>query len=303
MVKVLKRCYNGYKVYLHNFSSFDGIFLTGIIANLEECNVQKCILNDGKILDIQLSNKPINNSRKYSISFRDSLLMLPSKLKDLSKYFETEQQKTLFPHKFLNNDIIKLDYVGEVPEIKYFDNIKVKDYNQYKNNYNKWYLENEILLYCENDVKCLWHVIKKFQKNIYKRYMIDINNYLTLPSLTLGIYRTQYLKENTIPKIIGLMYWDIKQSYTGGSVDVYKTFGKNILRYDVNSLYPSVMQEYPSPTGNIYSFNGNILLKDCNAFGFFYVKVRSPNINIPILQNKVKTPNGNLRTIAPIGNW
>jgi len=46
------------------------------------------------------------------------------------------------------------------------------------------------------------------------------------------------------------MFNDIKQGYTGGSVDVYKPTGQHIYRYDVNSLYPYVMKSYPMPVGN-----------------------------------------------------
>ena len=45
------------------------------------------------------------------------------------------------------------------------------------------------------------------------------------------------------------MYEFIKDSYYGGAVDVYKPYGKNVYRYDVNSLYPYIMKNYPMPVG------------------------------------------------------
>ena len=53
------------------------------------------------------------------------------------------------------------------------------------------------------------------------------------------------------------MYEFLVQGYTGGSVDVYKPIGENIYRYDVNSLYPYVMREFPMPVGNITYFEGS----------------------------------------------
>jgi len=45
--------YNGYKVYLHNFSKFDGIFLLKILSNLSDWI--EPIIRDGQIINIQFS--------------------------------------------------------------------------------------------------------------------------------------------------------------------------------------------------------------------------------------------------------
>ena len=44
----MQRKYNGYKVYLHNFSNFDGIFLFNILTELS--NDIKPIINDGNFI-------------------------------------------------------------------------------------------------------------------------------------------------------------------------------------------------------------------------------------------------------------
>jgi hypothetical protein len=129
----------------------------------------------------------------------------------------------------------------------------------------------------------------------------DINKYPTLSSLAFAIYRIKYLKDYKIPCITGELYKNLKKSYTGGSVDVYIPVGKNINRYDVNSLYPSVMMEFPSPVGKISKFKGNILKYESNPFGFFYVNIKTPDqLHIPILQTRIKTKSG-VRTISPLG--
>lgn len=148
-----------------------------------------------------------------------------------------------------------------------------------------------------------WKIFKEFQIKIFRRFSVDVNNYPTLSSLAFAIYRVNYLKNDTIPCISKNLYNDLKQSYTGGSVDVYKPKGDNIYRYDVNSLYPSVMAKYPSPIGKIREFSGNILDYDKDAFGFFNVKVEAPkNLKVPILQTRVKTSTG-YKTVAPLGSW
>jgi hypothetical protein len=301
---LLLRKYNGYKVYLHNFSEFDGIFMLKIMANMKNININ-VIKRNSKIINTKLSYN-LGKDRKYIIYFRDSLLILPLSLKKLGSNFNVEIKKTIYPYLFVNNKSISLNYIGPVPKFEFFDNITNQDYNNYASDYsNNWSLKKETLKYCDNDVKSLWQIIKLFQFEIFKKFTVDINNLPTLSSIAFAIYRANYLKENTIPCIGGSLYNDIKESYTGGSVDVYKAYGKDIYRYDVNSLYPSVMKNYPSPTGKIYRFKGNILEhpKGEDSFGFFNVKVSAPdNLNVPILQTRVKT-NYSYKTVAPLGSW
>lgn len=85
------------------------------------------------------------------------------------------------------------------------------------------------------------------------------------------------------------MFKFFKKGYTGGSVDVYKSMGENIYRYDVNSLYPHVMKSFPMPVGSPTYFEGDIISamqneKKINPFGIFEVEVTTPkNLNIPLL--------------------
>jgi hypothetical protein len=110
--------------------------------------------------------------------------------------------------------------------------------------------------------------------------------------------------DNTIPQLSGKIAKDIRLSYTGGAVDMYlprAPKGTKIYCYDVNSLYPYVMKEYPMPVGKPMFFEGNIRNIDPNAFGFFYCEIIAPDkIKHPILQTHVKT-SGGIRTIAPLG--
>lgn len=113
---------------------------------------------------------------------------------------------------------------------------------------------------------------------------------------------------------------DIRQSYTGGSTDMYipnlsnniiyddngnmvNIEDKKIYAYDVNSLYPFVMKSFKYPIGKPTYFKGDITKVDPNAFGFFYCNIISPkNLNIPILQTHHKMDVG-MRTISPLGSW
>jgi len=97
------------------------------------------------------------------------------------------------------------------------------------------------------------------------------------------------------------MYSQIKKGYTGGAVDVYKPYGKEVYRYDVNSLYPYVMKEFAMPVGHGIYFEGDISLVENKPFGIFEVEVAAPeNLKVPILQLRFKIKEG-LRTLAPLG--
>jgi hypothetical protein len=148
----------------------------------------------------------------------------------------------------------------------------------------------------------LYHIIKNFSIKIFDLFKVDIHKYPTLPSLSFGIYRSNFLKESYfIPLIHGELYNDLKKAYTGGSVDVYKSHGRKVNRYDVNSLYPSVMRDNPMPTSFPTYFEGDIFLKETKPFGIFEVEIIAPEkLDIPILQLRFKTDKG-IKTISPLG--
>ena len=79
----------------------------------------------------------------------------------------------------------------------------------------------ETIKYCELDCLVLYKVIEKFSKNIFELFRIDLFKYPTLSSLAFKIYRSKFLKDFKIPLIHGEMFNFIKESYTGGSTDMY----------------------------------------------------------------------------------
>ena len=303
--------YNNYKVYIQNFSFFDGVFLLKILSELTTINI-KPIIRDGRIIDLKFSFYLYDNKNMINLYFRDSYLLLPSSLDKLAVNFGVEN-KGIFPYKFVNNKEIELNYIGTIPTIEYFENLSVEDYSKYrlKLNSSSWNLRNETIKYCEQDVRTLYQIIEKFQNKIFSLFRIDIMKYPTLPSLAFAIYRTHFLKDFKIPLIDGELFTQFKKGYTGGAVDVYKPFSKNkdkIYRYDVNSLYPYVMRDYLMPVGNPIYFEGDITTISEGSgynlinkpFGFFEVEVTAPiDMNIPLLQMRIKTKAGT-RTIAPL---
>jgi hypothetical protein len=115
------RKYRNYKVYLHNFSKFDGYFLVKYLSNLGFCDP---IIHKGRIISLNF----IKFNTKYSITFKDSLLLLPASLRDLGKSFNlsSHQEKGIFPY-----NLYDINYKGKVPDFKYFSKITMDDYNNY----------------------------------------------------------------------------------------------------------------------------------------------------------------------------
>jgi hypothetical protein len=166
------------------------------------------------------------------------------------------------------------------------------------------------------DCSSLHEILTLFNNLIFNEFKVNINPSLTLPALAMRIYKSQFMPENTIYQILGQVESDIRQSYTGGAVDVYiphnritgffnsiKAIFITLYYYDVNGLYPFIMAETPMPIGKPVAFTGNIRKYEPSAFGFFYCKITSPkHLEHPILQRKIETPDG-IRTIAGLGTW
>jgi hypothetical protein len=289
------RKYKGYRIYFHNFSRFDSFFLLKHLAKLGDCQP---IIHKGKIITLNFTSF----KSKYSISFKDTYLLLPSSLRALCKSFNlsSSDSKGIFP--YLLSDI---NYSGEVPDFKYFSGITLEDYNKYKAEFiNKtWNFRIEAKKYCELDCLSLYQVLTKFNSMIFEKTSLNINRFPTLPSLSLTIFRTHYLIKDQIMGLAGEVSDRIRDGYTGGSVDMFIPLGEMIWGYDVNALYPYVMANFDMPIGNPTFFKGNIRKYDPNAFGFFRCKITSPkSLKHPILQTHKKT-NAGTRTISPLGTW
>jgi hypothetical protein len=128
---LMKKEYNGYKIFLHNFSYFDGIFLLSIITSLS--NDVKILIRDSRILDVKVG------FGKNKIFFRDSLLMIPISLAKAAKSFAVED-KGKFPYRFVNQPEINFDYVGPVPSYDFFENknedFTLENYKEYCKDFN-----------------------------------------------------------------------------------------------------------------------------------------------------------------------
>lgn len=280
--------YNGFHVYLHNFSKFDGVFILKNLAKAIHSKDIKFLIRDRNILNITISynfDKLVKGKlikARGHISFHDSMLIVPGSLSKLAVNFGVTTKGDF--------DFTKLSNMTWSTLL----NIK-----------------NELLNYNKRDCKVLYEIILKFAKGIHDQYQINITTYPTLSSIAFAIYRSNYIKKNfNIPITNKKDYDRMSKSYRGGHVDVYIPYGENLYCYDVNSLYPSVMQKHYFPVGQAKYFNkpsaGEGLFKDLNnIFGIVQVHVTCPkDMKLPILLHRYKDPaTGTVSTICPVGKW
>ena len=120
----------------------------------------------------------------------------------------------------------------------------------------------------------------------------DIVTKLTLSSLALSIYRTNYYDPKTFPIHIPNRNEDtfLRRGYYGGHADAHIPKGQNIYFYDVNSLYPFIMKTFPIPGGKPV-WHGKLEGQDLdNLYGFIdaYVDLVTP-CALRLLASKPKT--------------
>ena len=136
-------------------------------------------------------------------------------------------------------------------------------------------LETEV--YLKADLKALYEVVHKFAETLFNQYGVRLTESLTVPSLAMKVFRSNYLAEGmSIPYLSGKVDREIRQAYFGGIVAAVKPEIANGYYYDVNSSYPASMKmDLPvgSPTlVDITSMEG--------VFGFVNAQVTAPETTV-----------------------
>ena len=188
--------FKGYTFIAHNAKGYDAIFILKWL--IDQGIKPYCIYNRAKIMFMEIT--------KLSIRFIDSLNFLQMPLKSFPKTFGmNELKKGYFPHYF--NKECNKDYVGPMPSKNHYG------YNQMKSDerskFLKWYKERvgenhvfdfkkEILEYCRSDVDILRRGIMKLREDFIQLENIDPLRYITIASVCMTIYRSNYMPNKTI---------------------------------------------------------------------------------------------------------
>lgn len=160
--------YKSHKIYIHNFTYFEGVLLMKELSTLGVC--RPLMLDETNAMGLEF----IMSGRKGIIlTFKDSLKLIPSSLKEASKAFSIETPKLLFPV-LLDN----IEFSGPVPDIKYFPNITTEEYDNYvKSLCGKiWEFKEESIKYCMVDCIALFQILKAYNALTFAKFNIILVN-------------------------------------------------------------------------------------------------------------------------------
>lgn len=261
-------------VYFHNMNRFDGMFILRLITLL----MDNYGLTDNDISVIQRKGVFYEIKIK-NICIRDSIQILPGKLENLGQTFLG---------------------TGKLEIVHGF-------------NYRRITREKkEIIKYCNADSKLLYDVLYKFQNKIINIFNIDLTKTLTISSIAFKLFRTQYLKEESIQNttIKQNLTMFIRSSFRGGLSTVINpySFNNDITGIDINSSYSNTMcQELPIGLGEwadknyLKKLNENLLNID-KIFGFVDVTIllKENYIVSPLIihyQGKLTDVTGEIRIV------
>jgi hypothetical protein len=236
---------------VHNLGKFDGSFLIkGLMYAVDYQLVNTLIDNQHKFITISAPLKDVK------IVLRDSQRIFPVSLQELCEVFKVK---------------VKGKFSKYNPEFNKLSILKPG------NPLNKMFLT-----YAIQDSIALLQAMSKAQIIYYEKHHVDICSIVSMASLSLKIFRTNYLSF-PIPVLNKRLDDFIRFSYYGGATDYYKKYGKDLYYYDVNSLYPYVMlKDMPYKPLKWYEDMSEINLKD--FFGFALARIECPkNVKLPIL--------------------
>ena len=252
--------HKGCIVVAHNFQGYDGYF---IVEHLVENAIHyDSIYNGAKNLTLKVTS--------WDIKFIDSLNFIPMALAKFPKTFgQDELCKGYFPH-FFNKDENQ-NYVGPIPckEDYGVNFMKPEERDafiawhdeQVANNY-RFDFREEIIKYCRSDVDILRKCCLLYREMLREESDIDpFNKALTIASYCQEVYRTNFLKKDTIAIFNNHRQWKTKQSndavtwlsYISEKEDLYIQHVRNggekrVERYSLDG--------YCEETNTAYEFQG-----------------------------------------------
>ena len=203
--------HKGCIVVAHNFQGYDGYFITKFL--IDNAIHYDIIYRGAKSLSMTIP--------MFNIKFIDSINFIPMSLAKFPKTFgQDELCKGYFPHRFNKEE--NQNYVGPIPcQNDYGVNFMKPGEReafiawhdeQVANNY-RYDFRQEIIKYCRSDVDILRKCCLLYRELFQKETDIDpFNKALTIASYCQEVYRTNFLKKDTIAVFNNDRQLKIKQS-------------------------------------------------------------------------------------------
>ena len=210
------------------------------------------------------------------IEFKCSYKFIPISLKKVD-FISTK--KTIFPYSFINEE--KINYIGNIPEIKYFnEDVSKEEYKNYFKENKKFNVREETIKYCENDVKLTLELLTNVINAMDKKYFLLFKKSYSLPSLSYKIFFKYWNKFKIKEKILKEEDIYIRKSYFGGRCEVFGNPKINEIThyFDFSGMYEQCMKQ-KFPIGDGCFKNSNLSV---NNIGFHCIKFKS-EMEYPIL--------------------
>ena len=198
-------------VVAHNFQGYDGYFITKFL--IDNAIHYEIIYRGAKSLSMTIP--------MFNIKFIDSINFIPMSLAKFPKTFgQDELCKGYFPHMFNKEE--NQNYIGPIPcQNDYGVNFMKPGEReafitwhdeQVQNNY-RYDFRKEIVKYCRSDVDIMRKCCLLYREMFRKETDIDpFNKSLTIASYCQEVYRTNFLKKDTIAVFNNDRQLKIKQS-------------------------------------------------------------------------------------------
>ena len=252
--------HKGCIVVAHNFQGYDGYFINDyLVQNAIHYDI---IYRGAKSLSLKVPD--------WDIRFIDSINFIPMALAKFPKTFgQDELCKGYFPHAFNKDE--NQNYVGPIPcQNDYGVNFMKPGERdafiawhdeQVANNY-RYDFREEIIKYCRSDVDILRKCCLLYREMFRKETGIDpFNKALTIASYCQEVYRTNFLKKDTIAIFNNDRQWKIKQSnvavtwlsYISEKEDLYIQHVRN---GGEKRVAPYSLDGYCEETNTAYEFQG-----------------------------------------------
>jgi hypothetical protein len=247
----IKHCFSSNNtttiIYAHFGGIFDFLFIIDFLFSQNSPNYKiVSFINQGrKILKFDL----LEYKTGERITFIDSSGLFPFGLDTLTKSFDVV-------HKKLDVDVTLFKKVTK----------KLKKYLMY-------------------DCKGLHESLEKFANT---KYIKDVGLQLTRSGTSFKVYKQLFAKKEFLPELPNQVKDFGRESYYGGRTEIFKPLYINkktpLKVYDINSLYPSSMEENKFPS-DFYSWTTEY---NNDFFGIYHCRIFCPkDLKIPLLPVKL----------------
>jgi DNA polymerase type B, organellar and viral len=228
------------------------------------------------------------NIRIYDISLIYSGM---GGLRETCKSFGLEKEKGVFPYDFPNEN--NLNYIGEVPELKYWNS--KKDMDEYINkNGNIFNMKEYTEKYCLLDSELVYELGKIHFKNcigeINNRYY-NILKCPTAANMSIKIF-TQCFLDEFIYESNG--YDSELESYKAGRTEVFQQefISDNVIKYlyvvDINSAHPASMRNimpFQFKKKITYKEEKKLIYDEIVDYNLYYIRTEYKGNNKYYIQN------------------